>query len=114
MNLLNEFFKQEKQRVFEPGPYFAARVLARLKAQPTAEMSLWESILSAARPVMAAALTLVLLLLGVHMFLPVEPSRGMIESYFASEVSPGESMIYNDSEAPSHDQLEQLVMENEL
>jgi len=115
MNLLKEFFSQEKKRVFEPDPHFAGRVMARLKAQPATEMSLWDSILAASRPVMAAALTLVLLLLGAHMLLPVEPNRGMIEAYFASEVSPGESLIYNDSEAPSHEQLEQLmILENEL
>ena len=112
---LNEFFKEEKKRVFEPDPYFAKRVMARLQAQPAAETSLWDSILAASRPVMAVALTLVLLLLGVHMFLPVEPRRGMIEAYFASEVSPGESLLYTDSEAPSHEQLEQLmILENEL
>src|SRR5262249_54153555 len=116
MSLLKEFFNQEKKRVFAPDPYFATRVMARLKTQPVAaDSTLWESILAASRPVMAAALTMVLLLLGVHMFLPVEPSRGMVEAYFNSEVSPGESLIYNDAEAPTHEQLEQvMILENEL
>jgi hypothetical protein len=115
MSSLNEFFKQEQKRFFQPDQYFSRRVMTRLKAESASQAGLWDSILSASRPVAAVALTLVLMLLGVRMFLPVEPNRSMIEAYFSSEVSPGESLLYTDSDAPSHDQLEQvMVLENEL
>ena len=116
MSLLNEFFKEEQKRVFGPDPYFAQRVMARLREQPAAENGVWEMVLTATRPVLALALTLLLALLGIHIFVPVEPGRGLIEAYFSSEVSVGESFLYSDSETPpSHELLEQMmVLENGL
>ena len=111
---LKKFFEEEQKRVFQPDAYFPQRVMAHLREQPAPENGLWDIILAAARPVLALALTLVFALLGIHMFVPVEPARGLIEAYFSSEVSTGESFLYTDSETPpSHELLEQLmVLEN--
>src|SRR5262245_50752279 len=107
----NEFFKEERKRVFEPGPYFYQRVMARLKEQRTRENLLWEIIQSATRPVVALALTLLLALLGIQMFLPTEPSRGMIEAYLDPEVTAVESLLYTEVDgAPTHEVLEQLMV----
>jgi hypothetical protein len=111
MSSLNEFFKQEQKRVYEPDPYFSHRVIARLKEQSVSESSLWDTIVASTRPVLALALTIVFALIAIHLWVPVEPARGMIESYFSSEVSAGESFLYSDSETPpSHDMLEQLML----
>ena len=110
MSSLNEFFKQEQKRVFEPDPYFPKRVMARLKERSAPEAGLWDTVLTATRPVVALALTLVFALIGIQMFVPVEPVRGMIEAYFSSDVSAGESLLYTDSDAPSHELLERFMI----
>ena|SRR5436309_1165251 len=110
MSSLNEFFKEEQKRVLEPDPYFPKRVMARLKERSAPEAGLWDTVLTATRPVVALALTLVFALIGIQMFVPVEPVRGMIEAYFSSDVSAGESLLYTDSDAPSHELLERFMI----
>jgi len=111
MSSLNEFYKQERKRVFEPDPYFPQRVMARLKEQSRQESTVWETLLGATRPVLALGLALLFALAGVRFLLPVEPARGLVEAYFSSEVSTGESFLYTDSEAtPSREVFEQLMV----
>jgi hypothetical protein len=60
---------------------------------------------------LALALTLVFALIGIHFWAPAQPARGMIESYFTSEVPADETFLYTGSEpTPSHDVLEQLMV----
>jgi len=107
----NDFFKEERKRVFEPDVYFAKRVVARLKEQPVQESGLWDVVLGATRPVFAVALTLVLALICIQMLVPAQPARGMVEAFLDRQVPAGESLIYSDSEAaPNHDVLEQMMV----
>jgi hypothetical protein len=66
---LNKFFKEEQKRVFEPGPYFAQRVMARVsQAVPT----IWDVIPRAVRPVMALSLILLFGVLSVQIIFPAD------------------------------------------
>ena len=108
---LNEFFKEERKRVFQPDVYFSKRVMARLRELPARETGLWDFVSMATRPVVALALTLVLALFCIQMLVPTEPRRGMVEAYLDREVPAGDSLLYNDFEAsPSHEVLEQLMV----
>jgi hypothetical protein len=81
---LDEFFKSERTRVFEPGPYFTQRVMARLAGQISAqrENGIWDGVLSGARPVFALALVLLLAFMAIQLFLPDMPVRGPIDPFF--------------------------------
>ena len=68
---LNNFFKEERKRVFEPGPYFTQRVMARLSETVP---SIWDLIPRAIRPVMALSLILLFGVLAVQILIPVEPA----------------------------------------
>ena len=68
---LNNFFKEERKRVFEPGPYFTQRVMARLSETVP---SIWEVIPRAIRPVMALSMILLFGVLAVQILIPVEPA----------------------------------------
>src|SRR5262245_18021702 len=107
----NEFFKEERKRVFQPDVYFAKRVMARLKDEPAREAGLWDMVLGTTRPVFALALIVLLALIGIQMLIPVEPARGMVEAFLEPEVPVDESFLYTDTEsAPSHELLEQLMV----
>jgi hypothetical protein len=107
----NDFFKEERKRVFEPGPFFVQKVMARLGRQPARENGFWETVVAAARPVMALALTVLLAVVGIEMFLPTEPARGMIEASLIPEISDGERLLYMEPDIPpDHDLLEHLIV----
>src|SRR4249919_1211749 len=84
---LDEFFKSERARVFEPGPYFTQRVMARLAGQLSAqrENGIWDGVLSGARPVFALAMVLLLAFMAIQLFLPDVPERGPIESVLSPD-----------------------------
>jgi hypothetical protein len=88
---LNEFFREEQKRLFEPGPYFTQRVMARLSERvPT----MWEFVPRAARPVMAVALMLLFAVLAVQILVPVELPRGPIEAYVGQDLNARERMLF--------------------
>jgi len=110
MNQLKDFFDAERKRVFEPDAFFAKRVIARLSEGVAPEYGIWDIVPSSTRPVLAVALALILCFAAAEMFVPQVPQRGMVESFFDAEQSPAESFLYNDTDAPSRqDVLDQLI-----
>jgi hypothetical protein len=105
---LNDFFKHEQKRIFEPGPYFTQRVMARLSEHVP---NMWEIVPRAARPVMAVALMVLFAVLAVQILIPVEPSRGPIEAYVGQDLSARERMLFIDpSEMPAGIQFEEWTL----
>ena len=104
---LNDFFKHEQKRVFEPGPYFTQRVMARLSERVP---SMWEVVPRAARPVMAVALMVLFAVLAVQILIPVEPSRGAIEAYVGQDLSASERMLFINAEMPAGSQFEEWTL----
>ena len=99
---LNNFFKEEQKRVFEPGPYFTQRVMARLaSAKEKLAPSVWEVLPNAMKPIMAVALVLLFGVLAVQILIPVEPAHGAIEAYVKQDLSPREQMLIADPQAPA-------------
>src|SRR5205809_725167 len=118
MNQMKDFFDKERNRVIEPDAFFTRRVMARLDARvnerETQDFGIWDFIPSSTRPVLAVALTLILCFVALEMFIPQVPERGMVESFLATEQSPAESFLYNDTDIPSRqDVLEQLIAPEE-
>ena len=115
MNQLKDFFDKERNRVFEPDAFFTQRVMARLNERPVeAESGIWDFVPGSTRPVLAIALTLILCFVVLEIFIPQVPERGMVEAFLATEQSPTESFLYNDTEVPSRqDVLEQLIAPEE-
>jgi len=110
MNQLKEFFDAERKRVFEPDAFFAKRVIARLGEGIAQDYGIWDVVPNFTRPVLAVALALILCFAAVEMFVPQMPQRGMVESFFDAEQSPAESFLYNDTDAPSRqDVLDQVI-----
>ena len=101
---LNNFFKEERKRVFEPGPYFTQRVMARVSQ---AVPGVWDVIPRAVRPVMALALILLFAVLSVQILLPVEPSGtpGPIMAYAAQDLTQTEFSLFVD---PTGDEVDDL------
>jgi hypothetical protein len=108
---LDEFFKSERARVFEPGPYFTQRVMARLAGQLSAhrENGLWDGVLSGARPVFALAMVLLLAFMAIQLFLPDVPERGPIESVLSPDQTDGEHLIFTGAD-PSSPELEKMII----
>ena len=96
---LKDFFNEERKRVFEPGPYFTQRVMARLSDRAP---GVWEMIPRATRPVLGLALALLFAVLAVQILIPVEPPRGPIEAYVMQDLSLRERMLYIDADMPAH------------
>ena len=114
MNPMKDLFDKERNRVFEPDAFFTQRVMARLNerlnVREAQDLGIWDVVPSSTRPVLAVALMLILCFAALEMFIPQVPERGMVESFLATEQSPAESFLYNDSDVPSRqDVLEQLI-----
>jgi hypothetical protein len=109
---LKEFFDLERKRVYQPDPYFSQRVMARLKDRVEIESAgIWDVVPVATRQVLALALTVLLALITIDIFMPVEPSRGMVEAYLAGQHSEDESYLYTEVEIPEdHAVLEHLIV----
>src|SRR5262245_3093577 len=110
---LRQFLNEERKRVFEPDSYFAQRVVARWSGQPRVvrENAIWDMMPKAARPVFALVLTLLLAFLTLEAFVPIEPSRGIIEASLDAEQSAAERLLYTDADIPSsHEILEQVIV----
>jgi hypothetical protein len=108
---LDEFFKSERARVFEPGPYFTQRVMARLAGQISAhrENGIWDGVLSGARPVFAIAMVLLLAFMAIQLFLPNLPERGPIETQLSPDQTDGEHFIFTGAD-PSSPELEKMII----
>jgi len=106
-SIWNSFFKEEQKRVFEPGPYFTQRVMARLSERVP---DVWEMVPRATRPVVALALVLLFAVLGVKILMPVEPERGAIEVYMGQDLTPSERMLIIGQEVPASVQFEEWTL----
>ena len=96
---LNNFFKEERKRVFEPGPYFTQRVMARLsETVPT----IWDVIPRAIHPVMALSMILLFGVLAFQILIPVEPAGpGPIMAVVGQDLSSVEYRLFVDPTEPS-------------
>ena len=108
---LDEFFKSERARVFEPGPYFTQRVMAGLAAHTSVqrENGIWDGVLSGARPIFALAMVLLLAFMAIQLFLPDVPERGPIESVLSPDQTDGEHLIFSGAD-PSSPELEKMII----
>lgn len=98
---LNSFFEEERKRVFEPGPFFAQRVMAQVAAAPQREAGIWETVPGATKPVFALALLILFAVLGVQLSVrPLEPTHGAIEAYVTKDLSPTETLLIIGAETP--------------
>lgn len=105
MNGLKQFFDNERKQVFEPGPFFTERVMARLAETKREEAEIWEVVPRSTRPVLAVALMLLLCFLFVEVFVPQMPQSGLIESYLATDDDPSDSFLHSDDEVPSGQEI---------
>jgi hypothetical protein len=109
---LKDFFANEQKRFFEPGPFFAQKVLARLRETPATRPVIWDGVPGAVRPVFALALMLLFAVLAVQLLMPIEPSRGPVEAAMTSELSPSEVLLFTGAEAPtSATYIQELILE---
>jgi hypothetical protein len=108
---LDEFFKNERKRVFEPGPYFTQRVMAAISARlPEREIGIWDGVMAGARPVFALAMVLLLGILAIQLFLPDNmPDRGPIDAVLGPEQTDGEHLIFTGTD-PSVPELEKMII----
>ena len=108
---LKDFFDSERKRVFEPGPYFTSRVMARLNGRH-ADIPLWEMIPNSVRPVLILALVLIIGFIAGEVVVPRVPNSGVVEASLESEQQPGEGIFYGeDDEVPNGQELlEQLIV----
>jgi hypothetical protein len=105
---LNDFFKEERKRIFEPGPYFTQRVIARLSERVP---GMWEFVPRAARPVMALSLMVLFAALAVQILIPLEPSTGPIEANAVQDLSARERMLFVDgAEMPAGVQFDEWIL----
>jgi len=105
MKGLKQFFDDERKRVFEPGPYFTERVMARLAEAGRQEAGIWELVPRSTRSVFAVALMLMLCFVFVEVFVPQMPQIGLIESYLATDDDPSDSFLHTDAEVPSEQEI---------
>jgi hypothetical protein len=106
---LNEYFKIERTRVFDPDALFAQRVIARLAEAPP-KKEFWETILTLRRPAFGLAAVLLGMLAAIQHFTPVEPTQGLVAAYFDAESSPAESLLFAESDGASNAILEKAIL----
>jgi len=107
---LDEFFKSERARVFEPGPYFTQRVMARVSGfSSRRENGIWDDVLSGARPVFALAMVVLLAFMAIQLFLPDMPERGPIDAVLSPDQTDGEHLIFTGAD-PSSPELEKMII----
>ena len=112
MTKLDNFFKEERKRVFEPNPFFTQRVMARLREATGSEAGVWEIVPGAVRPVFALALMLLFAVLAIQILVPVEPTRGAIEAAVTSDLTPSEVLLFTGGEAPTNSvYIQELILE---
>ena len=106
-----KFLAEERKRFFEPDAWFPKRVMARLGQVSPRTAGVWDFAATAARPVFAIALTVLVALIAFEALVPAIPSRGMIEAFLEPEQSSAEALIYTESDTPaSADLLEHVIV----
>jgi hypothetical protein len=110
---LSDFYKEERKRVYEPRPDFASRVLGRIASPATAEFGIWDIIAASAKPVVAFALSILLAVLIIEVFIPQLPQRGIVDAFLDAEQLPSESLLYEEDGSPADHDVLQSVMDVE-
>lgn len=103
--LPRDFVRKERIRVFEPDPSFPKRVVGNLRPVTRSSGMIWDDIPSFARPMVAAASAVLLVLISVNFFLPSPPEMGIIDAYLSAEATPAEEWLYWDAEPPEGEDL---------
>jgi len=112
--LLKQFFRKEREKVFVPSPLFAQRVLSILGKRSSTDAGIWDMVPHAARSVFTLAIGLILCFVVLEMVIPMIPEREMLEAYLESEQSVTETVLYSDSEVPAgQDFLELIAVEDQ-
>jgi hypothetical protein len=108
---LDKFFREERKRVFEPGPFFAQRVMAQVEREKIAPIGLWGWVPSAVRPVFALSLAILFVVLAVQILVPVEPPRAALDSFGSQNLSAREQLLLADPQlSAGAAQLEELMV----
>jgi cell division protein ZapA (FtsZ GTPase activity inhibitor) len=113
MRRLQEFFDQERQRVFLPDAYFVQRVISRFN-QKVEDLGIWATVPTSSRAVLVLALVVVLCFLALDEFVPVMPDQGIVDAFLESEQGPVDSRVLSGTEDAGHEFIEELIaMEGE-
>jgi hypothetical protein len=109
---LNNFFREEQKRVFEPGPYFTQRVMASLASGKAAlTQSVWDFMPNAVRPVLGVALAVLFAVLAVQILSPVEPTQSAVFADQMQDLTFSEQLLITDPQMdPSAAQLDDLIL----
>jgi hypothetical protein len=110
---LNNFFREEQKRVFEPGPYFTQRVMASLASgRAVLTQSVWDFLPNAMRPVLGLAMAVLFAVLAIQILAPVEPpSQSAVYADQMQELSPHEQLLLTDPQMEvSAAQLDDLIL----
>ena len=108
---MDDFFKSERIRVFEPGPYFTQRVMAGIAERKLSlrENGIWDGVMAGARPVFALAMVVLLAFMAIQLFVPDLPDRGPIDAFLSPDQTDGEHMLYSGTEISSPE-LEKMII----
>ena len=104
---LEKFLNAERRRVVEPGPDFAARVVARAAQLPARanqiREGIWDAIPVAARPAFALALALIMAFFLIQAVVPAIPHEGLIGSAYIDGEQADESLLYVETDLLASD-----------
>lgn len=106
--LPREFVRKERQRVFEPPPGFARRVVGQIRPVTRSAGILWDYVPSFARPMVAATTILLLILISFQLLSPTpfpESDVGIVDAYLGVDAVPAEEWLYRDAEPPEGEAL---------
>ena len=103
--LPKKFVAAERRRVFAPDSDFAHRVLARIQPVARPATAVWEYVPGFARPVVAAAAVILLVISGLQMVGSDVPEQGIVDAYLAEDAAPSDTWMYQDAEVPEGDDL---------
>ena len=108
---MDDFFKSERTRVFEPGPYFTQRVMAGIASRKLSvrENGIWDGVMAGARPVFALAMVVLLAFMAIQLFVPDVPDRGPIDAFLSPDQTDGEHMLFSGTEISSPE-LEKMII----
>lgn len=99
------FVENERRRIFTPDPFFPSRIISKIAPVGYPPGPLWDLVPSVARPLVAAASLVVLIILGIQIFYPEPPSAGIVDAYLAAEKAPADRWLYDNAELPQGDEL---------
>jgi hypothetical protein len=113
MKKLQEFFEQERKRVFLPDALFVQRVMARVHRK-VEDVGIWEGVPTSSWRVLVLAAALLLCFLALDAFVPVTPQRGIADMALESEQGPVEARVLSGTEDAGSEFIEELIaMESE-